>query len=164
MDVGPEAAGWIQGGHTQEHLDLERLFQGAWTEMVRLATFLSGSQFVAEDLVQDTFERLARRDIKPEEPYRYLRTSVVNACRSHHRRRFIEFRHRADEAPDTEDHPRELLDVLERLPMRERTAVVLRYYADVPEGEIAAILHCRPGTVRSLIQRALPKLKRELSS
>ncbi len=61
------------------------------------------------------------------------------------------------------DKPLELIDVLKRLSTRQRTAVVLRYYLDLPEDEIAAILECRPGTVRSIVQRALAKLKKELT-
>jgi RNA polymerase sigma factor (sigma-70 family) len=62
------------------------------------------------------------------------------------------------------DDPGELWDILDRLSERQRTAVVLRYYADLPESEIAAILHCRPSTVRSLVQRALTRLREELST
>jgi DNA-directed RNA polymerase specialized sigma24 family protein len=46
---------------------------------------------------------------------------------------------------------------------RQRTALVLRYYVDLPEDDIAAILHCRPATVRSLVQRGLDRLREELS-
>ena len=131
--------------------------------MVRLATFLVGSQPLAEDLVSDCFERLAKRSDHPDAPKSYLRTSVVNACRSHHRRLRTNRAHHLGSAPESQDKPRELLDVLTRLPARQRTAVVLRYYLDLPESEIALILRCRPGTVRSLVQRALLKLKKELS-
>ena len=64
---------------------------------------------------------------------------------------------------DSVDKPLELIDVLKRLSTRQRTAVVLRFYLDLPENEIAAILECRPGTVRSIVQRALAKLKKELT-
>jgi RNA polymerase sigma factor (sigma-70 family) len=139
------------------------LFRSSWTDMVRLATFLVGSQPAAEDLVSDTFERLAKLAARPDDPPRYLRTSVVNACRSHHRRLKTERAHRFALLQDSQDKPRELTDVLARLPERQRTAVVLRYYLDLPESEIASILRCRPGTVRSIVQRALAKLKKELT-
>ena len=50
-------------------------------------------------------------------------------------------------------------DVLRRLPERQRAAVVLRFYEDRPDDEIAALLGCRPATVRSLIHRALARLE-----
>lgn len=139
------------------------LFESSWTEMVRLATFLVGSQPAAEDLVSDTFERLAKRPSSPDDPRGYLRTSVVNACRSHHRRVRTERVHRPVPLAGSVDKPHELTDILARLSTRQRTAVVLRYYLDLPESEIAEILKCRPGTVRSIVQRALAKLKKELS-
>ena len=61
------------------------------------------------------------------------------------------------------DSPGELWDVLDRLTQRQRTALVLRYYLDLPEEEIAAVLRCRPSTVRSLVLRGLARLREELS-
>jgi len=143
--------------------DLEELFRGSWDDLVRLATFLTGSVPTAEDLVQDTFARFGAKRDRPEEPERYLRASVVNACRSHHRRRLVEHRHRPGLLHPGIDHPGELWDVLGRLSGRQRTALVLRYYLDLPEEEIAGILRCRPSTVRSLVQRGLARLREELS-
>jgi len=158
----------IPSGEAETHasevgISVGDLFDSSWTEMVRLATFLVGSQPAAEDLVSDTFERLAKLPAPPDQPRGYLRTSVVNACRSHHRRLRTERVHRPVPISGSVDKPRELTDVLTRLSTRQRTAVVLRYYLDLPESEIAEILQCRPGTVRSIIQRALAKLKKELA-
>jgi RNA polymerase sigma factor (sigma-70 family) len=52
--------------------------------------------------------------------------------------------------------------VLRRLPDRQRMAVVLRFYEDLSEAEIAELLGCRPGTVKSLIHRGLAKVKKEI--
>jgi RNA polymerase sigma factor (sigma-70 family) len=142
---------------------LEELFRRSWGDLVRLATFLTGSVPTAEDLVQDTFARLGAGPLRAEDPAGYLRTSVVNACRSYHRRRLLELRHRPGSARPGIDDPGELWDVLDRLSGRQRTALVLRYYLDLPEEEIAATLHCRPSTVRSLVQRGLAKMREELS-
>ena len=161
--MGQEAPAPLSTNEGDARGDLEELFRGSWTDLVRLATFLTGSLPTAEDLVQDTFARFGARAAHPEDPTKYLRTSVVNACRSHHRRRLVEFRHRPRLAHPTVDHPSELWDVLGRLSGRQRTAVVLRYYLDLPEDEIAGILRCRPSTVRSLVQRALARLREELS-
>ena len=59
---------------------------------------------------------------------------------------------------------RELLDVIDALPRRQKTVVVLRYYEDLTEAEIAAVLGCRPGTVKSLVARALTRMRKELDS
>jgi len=143
---------------------LAELFRRSWADLVRLATFLTGSVPAAEDLVQDVFLRFGVRPAPlPDDPARYLRTSVVNACRSYHRRRLLEHRHRPGLPHPGIDDPGELWDVLDRLTIRQRTAVVLRYYLDLPEDEIAAVLRCRPSTVRSLVRRGLARLREELS-
>ena len=56
----------------------------------------------------------------------------------------------------------ELRDALGRLGERQRAVVVLRYFADLPDVEIAEVLGCRPSTVRSLVRRALRVLRKEL--
>ncbi|HXQ63195.1 MAG TPA: sigma-70 family RNA polymerase sigma factor [Acidimicrobiales bacterium] len=166
MDMGQEAPVSLVhggGGQNDTRAVLEELFRDSWGDLVRLATFLTGSVPVAEDLVQDTFLRYGSRRTAADEPAKYLRTSVVNACRSYHRRRLLERRHRPGLPRPDADNPGELWDVLDRLSPRQRTALVLRYYLDLPENEIAAVLRCRPATVRSLVQRGLAKLREELS-
>ena len=54
----------------------------------------------------------------------------------------------------------ELLDAVDALPFRQRAVLVLRYYRDLSEGEIADALGCRPGTVKSLATRALDQLRK----
>jgi RNA polymerase sigma factor (sigma-70 family) len=164
LDTGQEAPVSCLGRDHDDQVLLGELFRSSWVDLVRLATLLTGSVPTAEDLVQDCFLRLEMRSTQPENPAKYLRTSVVNACRSHHRRRLLEHRHRPAPPRSGMDDPGELWDILDRLSERQRTAVVLRYYADLPESEIAAILHCRPSTVRSLVQRALTRLREELST
>ena len=164
LDTGQGVPVSFLGGDPddQERL-LTELFRRSWVDLVRLATLLTGSVPIAEDLVQDSFLRLEMRSNRPDDPTKYLRTSVVNACRSHHRRRLLELRHRPVPPGSGMDNPVELWDILGRLSQRQRTALVLRYYVDLPEEEIAAILHCRPATVRSLVQRGLTRLREELS-
>jgi RNA polymerase sigma-70 factor (sigma-E family) len=139
------------------------LYRERHAEMVRFATLLVGSPEVAQDLVQDCFVRLHRRFSTVRDPVSYLRRSVVNACRSHHRRAQRERAHAASErgrrggvADLAAD---ELGDALARLPHRQRAALVLRFYEDRTEDEIATILGCRPGTVGSLIHRGLARLR-----
>lgn len=140
--------------------DLHRQRYGA---MVRLATLMIGSQAMAEEIVQDCFVRLYARFDGLEHPAAYLRQSVVNASRSAGRRITLE-RDRAHlERPDVAElGADEVLDALDGLPERQRAALVLRFYEDLTEQEIAAALGCRPGTVKSLVHRGLARLREVL--
>jgi RNA polymerase sigma-70 factor (sigma-E family) len=137
-------------------------YQDLHPEMVRLAALLTGSRETAQDLVQDAFVRLHGAWSRVREPRPYLRRAVVNACHSHHRRRRVERRHAAQAEPVAPAlaEPDELADALAALPHRQRAAIVLRFYADLPDADIAAALGCRPGTVASLIHRGLEQLRR----
>jgi RNA polymerase sigma-70 factor (sigma-E family) len=150
----------------EQTTDLAALHRERYAPMVRLAHLLTGSNAVAEELVQDAFVRVGRRwDSITGEPAPYLRAAVVNACRSHLRRLVAERRaatRHAATAVDghmTDPAGRELLDALARLPYRQRAALVLRFYDDRSEAEIADILRCRPGTVKSSISRGLAALR-----
>lgn len=140
-----------------------RLYEARFAEMVRLAFLLTGSAETAQDLVQDSFVRLHRKWSTVRTPDAYLRTSVVNACRSHHRRRARERSKRIEPEGVALLGADELSDVLLKLPYRQRAAVVLRYYHDLPDREIAEALNCRIGTVASSIHRALARLRLELN-
>lgn len=128
--------------------------------LVRLATLLSGSADSAPDLVQDCFVRLHRHWTAVHDPLPYVRRSVVHACASHHRSIARGRRLTTPEAKNSELGADELEDALAKLPARQRAAVVLRYYGDLPDADIARVLRCRPGTVRSLIHRALADLRK----
>jgi RNA polymerase sigma-70 factor (sigma-E family) len=131
-------------------------------EMVRLAAVMTGSSDTGQDLVQDAFVRLHGAWNRVHEPRAYLRRAVVNACHSHHRRRGVERRHASavTPAPNAALGADELADALDALPYRQRAALVLRFYADLSDIDIAAALRCRPGTVASLIHRGLEQLRR----
>ncbi len=142
-------------------------------DAVRLARLLTGDAALAQDLVQDAFVRLGGRLVhlrRPDAFEAYLRRTVVNLARMHFRRRRVERAHaeRQRRAPDpvapgdaVED--RDLLRAaLLRLPERQRAALVLRFYEDLPDRAIAEVLRCRPGTVASLVSRGLTRLRTEL--
>jgi RNA polymerase sigma-70 factor (sigma-E family) len=143
----------------QETDTFAEFYAGHFTELVRLAALLSGSADTAPDLVQDCFVRLHGRWSSVRYPLPYVRRSVVHACASHHRRVARARRQPSPEAQVSVLGADELGDALAKLPARQRAAVVLRYYADLPDADIAAALRCRPGTVRSLIHRALADLR-----
>jgi RNA polymerase sigma-70 factor (sigma-E family) len=144
---------------TEADAGFDAFCRDAYPSMVRLAFLLTGSTETAEDLVQDALARTYPKWSKIAEPTAYVRRAVVNACHSHHRRRFRERAHPPREPEPTTLGADELFDVLAALPARTRAAIVLRYYQDLPEPDIAEILGCAPATVRSLIHRGLARLR-----
>ncbi len=134
--------------------------------MVRLATLLVGSGAVAEEVVQEAFLGVSERWDRVERPGAYLRKSVVNGCAAVLRRRQLEDRHRPEPVEPVAELPTllvELRDALDRLSDRQRIVVVLRYFVDMTDRDIAQVLDVRPTTVRSLARRALAVLREELS-
>ncbi len=141
---------------------LAELFRREYAPMVRLATLLVGSDAVAEELVQDAFVAVHRRWSSVDNPGGYLRTSVVNACRSHQRRAALERRRLPRPDEPAQLGADEVWDALAHLPHKQRAALVLRFYEDATEADIAAALRVRPATVRSLVHRGLAKLRKEI--
>ncbi|GAC1479258.1 MAG: SigE family RNA polymerase sigma factor [Acidimicrobiales bacterium] len=127
--------------------------------MLRLAYLLTQSHAVAEDLVQDSFMRVEPRWTSLDQPVAYLRRTVTNACYSYHRRRKREAAVPFEAPADREPEHDEMWDALARLAPRRRAALVLRYYLDLSEADIASALGCRKGTVKSLTHRALADLR-----
>jgi RNA polymerase sigma-70 factor (sigma-E family) len=144
---------------------IDAFYRSTFPDAVRLAHLLCGDPTLAEDLAQDAFDRVRPRFDELTSPRAYLRAAVVNACRSHWRRRAREVARdrRADAPADSELGARELLDAVDALPYRQKAVIVLRYYEDLSEQEIAVALDCRPGTVKSLASRALERLAKEVS-
>ena len=141
---------------------LAQLFRDRYKPMVRLAYLLTSDRVIAEELVQDAFVALHRHWERVTQPQAYLRTSVVNGCRSWGRRQVIERERQPAPAESVPFVADELWDALQLLPDRQRTAIVLRFYADLPDSEIADVLGCRPVTVRTSIHRALTALRKEI--
>ena len=151
---GTDASGWPAG--------LVATYQERWVPLTRLAYLLTGTESVAEELVQEVFLRARPVWARLDNPAGYLRTSLVNAVRDWARHQAVADRHRPLRPAVGIDHPDELWDALDRLDDRRRAAVVLRFYEDLPDVEIAGLLGCRPATVRTLIHRALRDLRREI--
>ena len=139
--------------------DFIELYQTRWAPMVRLARLLTAADGSAEELVQDSFLRVRTRWGTIDNPPSYLRACVVNACRNHHRRQVLERRQPAA-ADVTVDDRFELRGALAALPPRQRSVVVLRYYEDLPEAEIAELLGCSVSAVKSLLHRAVKDLRK----
>jgi RNA polymerase sigma factor (sigma-70 family) len=138
-------------------------YQAQYRGALGLAYTLVGSLEAAEDVVQEVFTRMSGRFTSVDAPTKYLRVGVIHECQRHwyHRRKTAETRLPPRE-PIEPSASAELFDALLRLPYRQRAVLVLRYWADWSEAEIAEALGCRPGAVKSLASRGLSKLRQEI--
>ncbi|HET6968383.1 MAG TPA: sigma-70 family RNA polymerase sigma factor [Ornithinibacter sp.] len=141
-------------------------YRDAYPGAVRLAWLLMHDHDAAEDVVQDAFVRVRPRLTTVAHRNAYLRAAIVNGCRDRARsagRADAGWRRlRVVTDVSSNDKPSELLDAIGHLPYKQRAVVVLRYWADLPEEEIAEIVGVRPATVRSITSRALDRLRKEL--
>jgi RNA polymerase sigma-70 factor (sigma-E family) len=143
---------------------------------VRLAYLLTQDHALAEDLVQDAFVRMAGRLVHLRDAGAfdaYLRRTIVNLSHSYFRRKKVERAYlvraggeigtRPVEGPDRSLEDSEALwRALGRLSGRQRAAIVLRFYEDLSERQVAEVLNCAPGTVKSLVSRGLETLRNEI--
>lgn len=144
----------------------EEVYAATFDRLVRSAFLLVGSRPLAEEIVQDCFVRAHARWDRIETPAAYLNRSVTHACRSQQRRWGVERAkaHLLSPLPEaTEPEIVELRASLLRLPYRQRAAIVLRYYVGVDDEQIAEILGCNRGTVRTLVRRGVLALREEVS-
>jgi RNA polymerase sigma-70 factor (sigma-E family) len=143
--------------------------------LIRLAYLMLGDRAAAEDVVQDAFCGLYRRWDRLADPsgaLAYVRSSVLNGGRTALRRRALGHRVTAYQPPAgsaeaavlSREERQEVMRAVRRLPDRQREALVLRFYLDLPDPEIARVMGIRPGTVRSAMHRALKALGHLLES
>lgn len=159
-DIGVEDPG-PAGPDLRVVMTFEEVYRATYDRMIRVAFMMTGSNEAAEDIVQDAFVGLYGRFSRLDEPVPYLHRSVVNGCLSRGRRRRVAQRLRhltvVDSVASLEID--ETWAALKRLPARRRAAVVLRFYADLPLADIAQVLECKTGTVKSMLSRALSELR-----
>ena len=142
---------------------LADLYDQHFDALVRFALALTSDPEVAFDLVQDAFVGLHRHQSSVRQPLAYLRRSVTNSAASYYRRN-ARRRNRVEPRPETAElHASELSDALLQLKARPRAALVMRYYLDLPDADIAEALNVRVGTVASLIHRSLHELRKAIS-
>jgi RNA polymerase sigma-70 factor (sigma-E family) len=145
------------------------LYRAQAVGLIRLAYLMLGDRAAAEDVVQDAFCGLYRnwdRLTDPSGALAYVRSSVLNGCRTALRRRALgrrvtEYQPPAGSAEAAvlgREERQEVMRAVRRLPDRQREALVLRFYLDLPDPEIARVMGIRPGTVRSATHRALQAL------
>jgi len=152
------------------------LFHLHYRRLVGLARLLVDDRETAEDVVQEAFEGLYRRWRRLRDPHTaaaYLNRSVVNGARSRLRHRATERAHILPDAglsPSAEatgvahDAEHALTDAVLALPRRQREVVVLRYYLDLSEEQIAEWLGVSPGSVKQHAQRATTTLQERMES
>jgi RNA polymerase sigma factor (sigma-70 family) len=147
------------------------LFQARYPELVRLADLLGADD--PEDIAQEAFARLIRRQRAlrdPDAALAYVRSTACNLVRNRRRHlRVVRLRTPAGHEEVSSEHVvmlredrREVLAALAALPPRRREAIVLRYWLDLSEREMAAIMGVSPGTVKSLVSRGLDALGQAL--
>jgi RNA polymerase sigma-70 factor (sigma-E family) len=142
-----------------------------YNQLVRLAVMLVHDVQTAEEVVQDAFEAMHlawRRLRESEKALSYLRQAIVNKSRSVLRHRKVVEMHAPKPAPDEQSAEHAALTLIERsavtsalrlLPERQREAVVLRYYGDFSEADIAKAMGISRGAVKSHTARAMASLK-----
>jgi RNA polymerase sigma-70 factor (sigma-E family) len=153
--------------------EYDEVYAALWPRLVRTAYAVSGDRGVAEDSVQSALAKACRswrRISRLESPEAYVRRMVVNEVLSTRRRAALRHEVSRAEPPDRvatatpEDalaHD-EMWRALSTLPPRQRAVLVLRYYEDLSEQQIADALGCRPGTVKSQASAALATLRARL--
>jgi RNA polymerase sigma-70 factor (sigma-E family) len=171
---GPQTAAAAPRAPAASDRLVEELYRGHALRLTRMAVLLVGDKPSAEDVVQEAFLGLFRGLGRLSDPCRaaaYLRVSVLNGCRSVLRARTrARLRGAAADCPAVwsaesavlagEDR-REVLAAVARLPRRQREVLVLRYFLDLTDSEIAADLGVSRGTVVSTASRALTALARK---
>ncbi|MDH3500578.1 MAG: SigE family RNA polymerase sigma factor [Acidimicrobiia bacterium] len=149
-----------------------RLFQQEGASLVRLARLFTDDRNAAEDLVQEAFIRLHRSAGRIRDPNKaapYLRSIVLNLARDHNRRGLMSLRHRdamlpEGTAPAFDDkiveigEHRRVIDALRDLAPRQRDCLVLRFFYDLSEREIAETLGISPNSVKTHCRRGMAGL------
>jgi RNA polymerase sigma-70 factor (sigma-E family) len=153
--------------------EYDDVYAALWPRLVRTAYAITRDRGLAEDAVQSAFAkayRSWRRVSRADAPEAYLRRMVVNEVLND--RRLARRRHEVSSAEPPERTVHESADeirahdemwsALASLPPRQRAVLVLRYYEDLSEQQIADALGCRPGTVKSQASAALASLRSRL--
>ncbi|GII91628.1 SigE family RNA polymerase sigma factor [Sinosporangium siamense] len=137
-----------------------------WQALLRTACLLTGDDDRAEDLLQVALVRVHRRWNRIDDPELYVRRVVINLNNSWWRRRRVQ-EQLMGVVPDTPGaEPQEALAVRDELwravlalPPRMRAVLVLRYFEDLPEAEVARLMGCSLGSVKSQASRGLDRLR-----
>lgn len=163
------------GAARAEPKGLAELYERNAPAAVRLAFLITFDRELAQDIAQEAFVRVAgrfRHLRMPEALDVYLRRTVVNLCTSHFRHQRVErlaLEREAARPMEVVDPPDltvrdELRAALRRLPVRQRTAIVLHYYEDLSEEQLADAMRCSVSAARSLVSRGMETLRTAIGS
>ncbi|MBO2451610.1 SigE family RNA polymerase sigma factor [Actinomadura barringtoniae] len=154
--------------HDDATAAVSELYRGHALGLTRLALVMVGDRGTAEDVVQEAFLGLYRRWSHVQDRDKaltYARSAVLNGCRTALRRRRRPFRtvHEppvwsAEAAAMVGEEQRAVMEALRRLPLRQREALILRFFCDLSEAEIAAAMRISQGTVKSTTSRGVAAL------
>lgn len=150
------------------------MFRDHATPLLKLGVVLTGDRALAEELVQEAFVRLHRaRGPQPGSELAYLRRTVINLSHGHHRHLKVVRAHEPGESrsvPAAEhgavlrDAQRRVADAVRALPVRQRDCIVLRFYAELTDTEIADALGISAGSVKTHLHRARAALSDRLEA
>ena len=161
----------LRGSRVRERDDAEfdAFVRARLPGLLRFGRALTGSEEAGADLVQDALERTLvhwKRLEQRDSPDAYVRRVMVNRNISVWRK--LRRERLTDVMPDTgtvdSHHDGELWAALQELPARQRTVVALRYYEDMTEVQVAELMGCTVGTVKSQHSKALAKLRERAGS
>lgn len=153
-----------------DEIAFERFVRAHTPTLFSTAFLLTGDRYLAEDLLQDTLARLYPKwatVTQADTPVAYVRRCIANRYVSS-RRSPPSRAESAWELPDGWDGvdlservstSRTVWQLLGTLPEKQRAAIVLRYFEDLPEHDVAAALNCRPASVRSLVSRGITAMR-----
>jgi RNA polymerase sigma-70 factor (sigma-E family) len=150
--------------------DFAAVYRDHALPLLRFAYLLCGHQQQAEDAVAETFAKVLPQWQRGRltQPGAYLRRTLVNEVTSRGRRRVLEIREERRRSAagrglgDIGDHAADrdaLMHALRQLPVGQRAVLVLRYYEDLPESDVAAVLGMSVGTVKSQAARGIARLR-----
>ena len=150
-----------------EEVDAEfaRFYRDTYVQMERVAFLLSGSAAAAADISHDCYVELYRRWASVTSPRAYVRRSIAHAAATRHARSQRELRdwRAAGALRAGDEHPLEYLaDAIGALPYRQRAVIVLKFYCDLTEAQIADATGLRPGSVGPTVTRALARLRKDI--
>jgi len=157
-------------GHAASDSEFETFVHASWPSLKQASYALTGNSHDAEDLLQGVLARTYVRwsRVRRDDPVAYVRRALVNAQVDQWRRRQRITEDPTEVPPDESVLSDDLSRVEDRddlglrmglLSPRERAMVVLRYYFDHSEGEVAELMGCSVGTVKSTCSRALGRLR-----
>lgn len=173
--VAAEKSTWNDDDLARRAL-VEQIYHAEAVSLVRLARLFTDDRAGAEDIVQEAFIRLFRASHRIEDPTKsvaYLRSIVLNLARDQNRRGLMSLRHqdamidrRAPELPDEQiartESQAEVLAALSALSARQRDCLVLRFYLELSEAEIARTLDISPNSVKTHCRRGMESLAQRL--